>query len=1115
MGRGSGLRAAIAAGWLLLASLVVPALAQGAGPGLTLLATTPKHGVPGEFVTVPFVAQGTGTFRFSVSAPVGWSVVSPQFTQTVSGKAVLLVTVQVGPGAAPGVEHRVTLAAFQAGRRVVTATQDVRVDKSAAVALRAPGSVQALPGQTHSFDVVVRNDGNFRDTFAVYAKGTIFPVAVAPHTLTLEPGASGAVRLTVTPSGTVSNGFSQLIIVKVVSAFDNGATDQARVSDEYVNPALPNPYASPGKQGPHLVFGVDSLAAGTLLLSDQKPEGTFKYELTPSLHGALSDYVTGSVATAPISGDQRAPIPSVQGASVEIAGSNWDATASAGLDSAQLGATAQLDKWALAGSGTYAWRNGAYGARVRADRQGNAADFRVTGSTQRVPYGGGVVGNDTLGVRLERDLGGGFSGQLGVSGLGLLQPGGAYRVVPRLHEQLSWQGQALDALESYSGQPTLGLHTITVTGGTRTLTPLGARTRSVLQLDGRAYSLSSSIGLYGGAPLSAADRFGATLSQLSYHVVGGLELGTSSGTTPQFSVEPGIGWDVVRPGSVSAYVNLDYKHQGGLRVGAAADTFRASASLVYRNLAIDLLGSYARSYGTAVGHDNDTRAQVDAVYTPSSRTQFAAKYGYERSLQPAIGGYVAHDIGKLDWQEQWTLGLSTDVAYKLDLYPHVAALSTNSLGLSATYAPVVLPGLDVQGSYELGSPFGQLSASQLTHHFTLRVGYALAVGFKTPKAVVDAFGGRKTGLVQGRAFVQSAGGTTKPVAGLEIELGDTTITTDHAGRFSARVPVGRYDVRFGAGLPATMGYFGNRLVTVKRNETVRLELPFQPVGSIRLFLFDDANRNGTPDKGEHGIPYGGVQLQGPVQRTVTVDDHGRALVTGLPAGRYTIAPDPARLPTDYVSTGRPATIDLAPGERGVAVSVGAALPPPTIVTTFQPGTLSLYVQATPQNVPAGADVNLDAQVNGTVDRVAAELDGRTVQLRRKGGTWVASPRIALDTPPGPLTIAVTASHGSHAVSQKLTVNIVRGDPFRAPIFSVTAGSRGSLDIHTLFKAQRVEVRLPGGDTVRLTSSDGYHWSGAFMAPATPGVIQGTVLGNDQTIGTVRINVMPHASGGGH
>ena len=1099
-------------GWTVGLVLALTAWSAAAAP-ISLTAATAKHGKPGDYVTIPFIAHGDGEVRFTVTAPVGWAVLSPDFSQQIQGRAVLLITVQIRQGATPGLDYPVAVTAYAGGKRVASAQQHVVVDRSAAVAVRGPTLVQSLPGQAHSFDVVVVNEGNFRDTFGLLASGTIFDATVAPRSVTLDPGASTNVKVTVSPSGGVSNGLSQVVTIRAVSAFDETATDRLRIQDRYFNPALATTFGHPGQHAPQLVFGVDALANGELDLAPHGTSGSFDYSVTPDLHGDLSDFMTGSVGTSTLSGDQAHPLPGIPGLHVGLAGDTWGATAGLRVDGIDLAGSVQLDPWTLNATANYAWSDGAYGASVRADQQLASSDLQLSAQTQRTPFQGATYGSDALRASYSHDLGLGFIGQVGVEGLGLLQPGTPYQLIPQLDEQLSWQGHGFDALQSYTGQPTLGLHTVTLTGGTTSLQPFGVRTKNVLELRDGAYDLTSSLGLYGGVTLGSTDRYGATLSWLTYRLVGGVDLGTSAASARQYTVTPGLSFNLVSPGGVSTAVGGSYSLARGMSGTSGTDTYQASFSVLYRNLSGAVNGYYRHTFDAGRGASHQVNVQASAAYALGSDTLFQAVYRYTESEQPAVGAYVVHDSGAATWQQDWTVGLSSQLSYKLDVYPFLPSLSTDALELSALYAPVTIPGLHLRATYDLESPFGQWTLAGMTHRFKLEVGYSLALPFATPSAVVSTFGGRKTGRVHGKAYVEDASGQAKPLAGLAIELGKTTITTGSDGSFDRRVPVGTYQVAFGSGLPATVGYFGHRTVDVKRDQTLTLDLPFRPVGSLNVLLYDDLNRNGRFDGEEKGIPYGGVTVDGPVHRTARVDDSGRVLVTDLPAGTYTVAPDPAELPQGYQATGSPVTVTLAAGEKGVPVATGAALPPPRVITTFVQGALSIYVQTTPQSVPAGADVSLRVQVGGGAEKVSADANGETVALREQGGAWVGRLRVPLDAPPGPLSMTVTARSGEKQVSQTVTVNVVHAPPFKAVSYVFHAGTQGDIEVDTLFKAQRVDIALPGEPPLELASKDGYTWTGVWKVPAKPGSLTGTVVADGQTIGTIDISVVPPANGG--
>lgn len=1064
-------------------------------------------------MTVPFLAHGHGTFRFSVSAPLGWSVLNDDFTQPVDGRAILLVTVRVARDARPGPDHAIAIAGFQDGTRLASARSNVVVERAAGVALRAPRSVESLPGQAHSFDVVVLNTGNYADRYEVDASGTVFGATAAPRAVAVAPGAGATVRLSVAPTGWTSNGFSQLIVVKVVSTSDGRAVAQARINDSYFNPAAVPAYGTRTSKSPQLVLGVGGTVEAGLDLGNHAPQANLEYAINPVLYGDLSDFVHGSLSTAPLKGGLDDPLPGLDSVRLAVSGDGWQTSADVGVHGPDLSAAFELGDWTLDGKAGYRWDSGGFGARARGAYATDDSDLSLVGQVQRTPFQGSTYGTDLLSVSYSRDLGSGFSGRATVSALGIQRAVTGYTVVPRFDEQLAWQDARFDVMQRYAAVPTLGSHSVSVTGGTRSLVPFGVRTTDTVRIAGDAYGLTTSLSAFGTLELLPGDTIGAPRSDLNLRLSGHLDVGTAA-AAGTYAVNAGMGWTYLEPGEPATSVSASYAHTGGLEDARASDRYRLGVTVLYGNLATSAAGTYARSYSPGLGLQHSLNVDVSASYSVSLGTRFGVSYGYRDALEVAVGTNVVHDLGSLSWHQDWALGLSSDVRYGVDYYPHVDALSRHGVDLSLAYAPVTLPALHVGLKYGVEAPLGDWSADAFEHRLALRVGYELAVGFDTPPGVIQAFGGRKTGEVVGRAFVREADGSTRPLAGIELGLGDVSVTSGPDGTFAERVPVGSYRLELGAGVPATVGYFGRTNLTVERDQTVRLDLPFEPVGSLRVFLYDDANRNGRLDEGEAGIPYAGVKVDGPVQREAVASRDGVVRLAGLPAGTYTVAPDPGRLPTGYLSTHVAQNVVVAAGARDMPVAVGAALPAPTVVTTFQPGSLSLFVQAAPQNVPAGAEVTLTVQVTGAVESVRGTLEGNPIDFEERAGTWKATPRVPLATPPGPLPITVTAIAGATRRLQDVTVTVVKRVPFRAAHVMAVAGSSKTIEIDTLFKAQRVELELPGGATCPMQSTDGYHWQGTAPMPDEAGDVTARVIGDGEAIGTMDIAVTEPPKGGG-
>ncbi len=179
------------------------------------------------------------------------------------------------------------------------------------------------------------------------------------------------------------------------------------------------------------------------------------------------------------------------------------------------------------------------------------------------------------------------------------------------------------------------------------------------------------------------------------------------------------------------------------------------------------------------------------------------------------------------------------------------------------------------------------------------------------------------------------------IEGIEVTLvgqsGSMTATTDAAGMYTfAELPLGAYDVTVGAGLVGTtLSTTGAYIVQLAEGENhVDADFGFTPVnsqlGSIGDTVWLDSNTNGVQDVGEDGIAGVTVTLSTPGSpggQVATTGTDGTYLFSGLEAGTYDVAVDPASGPagSDLTTPGS-VSVALAAGENFADADFGLAVP---------------------------------------------------------------------------------------------------------------------------------------------------------------------------------------------
>ncbi|EYB69202.1 hypothetical protein DEIPH_ctg011orf0194 [Deinococcus phoenicis] len=1007
---------------LLLAPPALPslaALAQSAPAGLNVTAPAPRDGVPGGYVTLTFVAEGQGEYVFAVDSPPEWVPVTRTRTVSLNGSTLIPVTFQVPALAQAGDSPPLVLRALRNGTEVARSQTRVQVQPRARIALRSPQQLTGVPGQTLSFPLDVTNLGNQTDTVRLETTNVDRRPQLSASEVTLQPGETRTVTVSLKLDN-VSENYRYVTFFSAVSSRDPAVSVRTRTESVFTSLAERGASAN---RGPRLTFSVHSAVEAGVDWSSAGRSTYLRYALQPTVSGQLSDYVTGSAAVAGLEGSLDHPLPSNVSFGVRLDSKRWSVSLDGGRDGFGVSGTLLVGGWQLSPRAQYRLLldGRMYGAGLGASTTLAGGTLNVDAATMVLSQGANSQRTDTLGVRYSRRLTPNLDLSLGLSGAGF-SVGGRYQGTLFVTEQLTYVAPFFDVTQTYTGS-LAGLHTFNVSGGLSNIRPFGVRAAATVQVQpgGLTWSTSGLV-LYSGpnglgATLAAQVR-GGTLpeARAAWQVTAGV-------TPPAFRVR-----GATLSTSAAYTVGSDDDTPGAL-----ASSAEGGATLVAGRLRADAVARWSRDPAPTGTTQERLYFGLTGLYDWKNNT-FAALYSYERRSGQALGAGglgagsvgVTHTLG-LTWERTWTDRLSS----RLD-YSHAVLLtgeqrrSPDQLALTFSVQDVLLPGLKVSAGYRVFAPNGLLAGS-LTQGVRVGVSYDFSRVVATPDFLVDTFGGRKGGEVRGLLYRDSNLNGRRDegepgLPGVTVRVGTASGVSDAQGRYSVRAPVGGYSLAFPAGLPATLEALEAPAVQVTENGRTDLNVAFSPVVNLEVLVFQDTNRNGTPDPGEAPIPYAGVALSGPVVRAVQADGRGYVRLGTLPPGSYMLALNPANLPEDYTPTGEAQRIELRAGERPPAVSLGAALPPRQAVTTYTGGALAVLGRLSPSTSAPGDPVQLTVQAQGARS-LSVEVLGQTFTPALDGNRATLEFTVPAGTAPGTydVNVSATGDGGNKTFTLKLLV----------------------------------------------------------------------------------------------
>ncbi len=359
-----------------------------------------------------------------------------------------------------------------------------------------------------------------------------------------------------------------------------------------------------------------------------------------------------------------------------------------------------------------------------------------------------------------------------------------------------------------------------------------------------------------------------------------------------------------------------------------------------------------------------------------------------------------------------------------------------------------------------------------------KLGLIAPLSVELPPAVVEFFGGRKLGIVEGRLVHD---GPPVDLSGVRVVAGPYQAITDSEGRFRLELPPGEYLIAVDpATLPAVFAPLNGGVplrVEAKKRYTLELELEARAAirGQIRA-------RGEAPDSLALWIA---IEDEAGRKTYVRADRLGRFVVGGLRPGRYTLWVLERSLPWGYRVEPERREVELAPGETA---RVEFWLEPkPKKILSAKPVVI-LSVEPEREVLPPAAEPYLEARLEGDPDALKVQEGARVLGELEPRGAGLWGGRFRLPERAGKHLLRLVAYLGGQPVTEYPFVIEVREDaPWGVvrtrPI--VPRGAKGvPLAVHLFAPAKRAWLVLEGRRfALRGGPAD---WRGSFDAPAAPG-----------------------------
>lgn len=995
----------------LLLPPLQPAQAQNAAPASTPSAVTVtipdvRQATPGDYVTLTFMVSGQGEYDLNIDGGADWIPVTRTRKVKLNGSTLVPVSFRVPNMAPVGPSPTLTLQLSAAGQVVTTAQTHVEVLQRAKVAIRAPAELTGTSNQRVNYQIEVTNLGNQADTVELKVTNVDEFPKLSDTAVYLQPGESKTVGVSLN-AGDSSPGYQYIAFLEAISRNNQSARARTRTLVVF-NPAH---FAGFGKQnGPQLTFGIRAGVEGAVNWSPDGRSTYLRYGVQPKVTGQLSDYAKGEAGLSGLEGSSERWVPQGVAFGVHIESVRWDLDAALSLSGAAATANIRRGDWTFSPRLGFASNNPdtkqfSGGLTVEGPLLGGRIE--AIGGSNYLLGQLASVRTDLLSVRYKRD----FSPRLALS-VGSLANGqsvnGVYTGSALGYEEVTYNTPTFDVTQSYSG--TLGgYHTLGVSGGLRATQPFGVRGAALVQYTPRGIAYSTS----GQLSYTARNGFGLSLG-------GRFQQGSTGDLVAPWGVVAGIKSPRLVWRNVSAAAAAIYTVSPSPSVsGAYFQQVNSSATLQVGPLSTSALGLWTREPQPGGLTYDKVQLNLSSIYQWPSGDSLSATYDFERRQEVQLS---SSQSVQASWSRQWTPRLSTQLDYRRSwLTDPTGTRTPESVGVSAGLSNVLTPGLSLRAGYYVNAPNGLLNGN-LGGNVRLALNYDAAWAFNTPPAIVKLMGGRKGGELKGVLyrddnFNNQRDAGESGLSGVTIEVGKEKAVSGPDGSYSIRVPTGTYDLKFPAGLPATLEALEDNSVDVKENSSTALNVAFAPVAHAEVLVFNDLNRDGVKDDNEGVLPYTGVTFSGPVTREVQADGRGYARVSTLPAGRYTISVNPKQLPEGFTPTTGGTQLELRGGQTAPSIELGAALPPKQSITTYTAGNIALIGSVTPNTTVPGSKVKVTVYVQNA-SSLTIEAFGQSYTPVLTAGRADLELAVPANTAAGTYDITVTATQGTN---QKISV----------------------------------------------------------------------------------------------
>lgn len=488
----------------------------------------------------------------------------------------------------------------------------------------------------------------------------------------------------------------------------------------------------------------------------------------------------------------------------------------------------------------------------------------------------------------------------------------------------------------------------------------------------------------------------------------------------------------------------------------------------------------------------------EAPWTTRVALGFADGARLQLSQSRDLESFTLGGIGQLTLKKTMVLGVGARLGYRSDgvgvVIGTIYDLESRSVSgtLTFAYAPDFGPRLGAEILYD---PEDGLQ-------WNLGAELSLEGGFEVPPPVIDFFGGRNLGTVEGQVLYRNTG-----VRGLKLQaiahgepLAETT--TDAAGHFRFMLPPGTYRLQF-LNLPPSLTPVTNPVrFEVRLREQSKIEVGLRESLAIVGQVYVQA------DNRKKAAPFVWVKLEGETGSTeIQSDEQGRFIFRDLLPGTYRIFPDPRRLPIAFKTSTPPQTIVLRVGGDIPTVPLEIFKKKPTLLSTLTDAELMLSIQVEPTSAPRGAEIDVRAVSPGAHRVIAYLPGGPRVQLDRIG-TGNFQGKLPLTTKAKAVFLYVEAQKGRSRRTLRRLIRVTEGPLAKLSLSDAAPFAGDTLEVRAHFLYHPESPYLVLGKTrVPLKPQSNRTYLALLTVPDTPGTRTLELWDGQKRIAQTVINVL--------